>query len=59
MKLTDSGRYVHKDRCTKMLRAIVSDGKDVKQTKKCIVVYRADNKTELTIKNIETVPKLH
>lgn len=51
----DSGRYVHKERFNKMLRAVCSDGSDTRLGAKSIIVYRLDNDIDVDPKAIASV----
>lgn len=53
--ITDSGRYVHADRYTKMLRLICSSGYGTEQSGKCIVVYRVQTDRDIDMRNVGAV----
>lgn len=52
---SDSGRYIHKERFNKMLRAICSDGSDTRLCAKSIIAYRLDNDVDVDSKAIGSV----
>lgn len=50
-----SGRHVPAQRHTKMRRVVCSDGTDLQQRGKCVVVYKLNNDKDLDLRTIQDV----